>query len=95
MPNRKVHNEYAKKIMGNRLSIEEIDDVNRIMDAPSQKYGSQHRKYYGHSHNPVARDSLEINKGSASREVARRIHLMLDENKALQKFIKLKELMKK
>ena len=41
MPNRKVHNEYAKKIMGNRLSMEDIDDVNRIMDAPSQKYGER------------------------------------------------------
>lgn len=32
---------------------------------------------------------------SANREIARRIHLMLDENKELQKLIKLKELLKK
>lgn len=93
MPNRKVHNEYAHKIM-KKMRLEDIDEVNMIMDAPSQRYGSQHRKYYGHNKNPTAKDSLEINRGSASREMARRIHLILDEDKELQKIIKLRRINK-
>lgn len=94
MPNRNVHNRYAKMLLKD-MSLEEIDDVNRIMDAPSRIYGSHHRKYYGHSHNPLAKDSLEINKGKINREVARQIHLILDEDKELQRLIKLKELMRR
>lgn len=91
MPNRDIHNKYAKKVLP-RMSLEEIDDVNRIMDAPSQKYGSQHRKYYGHNPDPLAKDSLEINRYSIEREAARRVHLILDRNKNLQKIIKLLEM---
>jgi hypothetical protein len=94
MPNRDVHNKYAKKVLP-RMRLEDIDDVNRIMDAPSQRYGSQHRKYYGHNPDPLAKDSLEINKGSIAREAARRVHLLLDNNKNLQKVIKLLEMDKK
>ena len=95
MPDRKTHNKYAYGLMKKMLSMEEIDDVNRIMDAPSQIYGSQHRKYYGHNRDPTAKDSLEINRGSAKREMARQVHLILDTDRELQKIIKLKELDRK
>lgn len=94
MPNRDVHNKYAKKVLKN-MDIKEIDDVNKIMDAPSKVYGPHHRKYYGHNKNPNAPDSLEINKGSIDREAARQVHIFLDEDKTLQKIIKLLELDKK
>lgn len=94
MPNRDIHNKYAKKILPG-MDMKEIDDVNKTMDAPSQRYGSQHRKYYGHNKSPTAKDSLEINKGNVDREAARQIHLILDEDKTLQKVIKLMEQDKK
>ena len=89
---RRVHNKIAAKFVN--LSMKEIDEVNRMVDDPRmlKKYGKAHRKYWGHNPNPVAKDSLIINKGNAQREKARRIHIIVDTNPKVKRLIKESEI---
>ena len=96
MPNRDVHNKIAYDLMKKHSSkklYDLINDVNKEMDAPSQWLGGSHRVLY-HSKNATRLDSLIINKGNVNREIARRIHLILDYDKDLQKLIKIQEALK-
>ena len=89
---RRVHNKIAAKFVN--LPMKEIDEVNRMVDDPAmlKKYGKAHRKYWGHNPNPVAKDSLIINKGNAQREKARRIHIIVDTNPEVKRLIRKMEI---
>ncbi len=95
MPNRPVHNKIAYELMKGNRKIGKaklwalIDDTNKTMDAPSQWLGGSHRVLH-HSTNPTRRDSLMINKGDINREVARRIHIILDTDKELNALLKMR-----
>ena len=89
---RRVHNKIAAKFVN--LPLNEIDEVNRMVDDPRmlKKYGKDHRKHWGHNPNPLAKDSLTINRGNAQREKARRIHIIVDTNPKVKKLIKRMEI---
>ena len=92
MATRKVHNRIAAKFVN--LPMREIDEINRMVDDPAmlKKYGKNHRKYWGHDWNPVARDSLAISRGDPKREIARRIHIIVDTDPKIKQILKKQEI---
>lgn len=90
---RKIHNKIAKILVPD-MSMKEIDEINRMVDDPKmlKKYGKYHRKYWGHDWNPLAYDSLRINKGNAKREEVRRIHILVDTNPKIKRIAKKMEI---
>ena len=95
MPQRKDHNYLAKLILGNSLSDEEIDQINKVVDAPSQWMSpNEHRQLY-HDVNPLRADSIEVNKGNIDREIARLVHIVADEDPAIQMLLDLQKMRRK
>ena len=91
MPNRDAHNKIAKLIFPN-IDMAIIDEVNRKMDEPSQWMGSHHRVLH-HSTDPAALDSLLITNGDTDRELVRQLHILLDYDKNLRRYLKIMGIM--
>lgn len=77
MANRKVHNMIAKILLP-YVSMQKINDTNRLIDEPVKWLGPRHR-VTRHSRNPVRFDSLLVTGGDWQRELARQVHIMVDE----------------
>ena len=92
MATRKVHNKIAAKFVN--LPMSEIDEVNRMVDDPRMlaKYGKNHRKYWGQDWNPVAKDSMAISRGDPKREMARRVHIIVDTDPKIKQILKRQEI---
>ena len=87
MPNRDVHNKIAKFLFPH-ISMHIIDEVNMLMDEPSQWMGSHHRSVF-HSTNPARKDSLQITHGDPDRELLRQLHILIDYDRDVQRMLKL------
>lgn len=93
MSNRPTHNRIAKKVVP-QADMKTIDAVNKDVDNVEyiRKYGKFHRKYHGHDPNPYSKDSLAVNKGSATLEKIRQTHILVDTNPKIKNEVKRMEL---
>ena len=87
MPNRDVHNKIAKFFFP-YISMKVINEVNMLMDEPSQWMGSHHRVVF-HSANPGKKDSLQITHGDPDRELVRQLHILVDYDKDVRRMLRL------
>lgn len=88
MPNRAMHNLIAYRITG--FSKKMIDQVNAKVDSTVKEKGFGHRVDF-HSMNPIRKDSIEVTGLDPKREVARRIHIIMDTTPRINRMAKLTE----
>jgi parvulin-like peptidyl-prolyl isomerase len=95
MAERKVHNKIAA--MFSNLSYKEIDEINKEIDRKDmlEKYGKNHRKYWGHDWDAGKPDSRAINRGNPEREKVRRIHILVDTDPEIKRILKRQEIREK
>ena len=90
MPSRKIHNLFAKAIFGDNM-----DDVNKFIDAPSKTLGPNHRVLF---HSPKQLMAVAMLKKDSRYITGGMLHVGLDKifskNKNTRKLAKLLEAIK-
>ena len=85
MPNRELHNLFAKMLLQG-IDEKRIDQINKLIDGPSQIYGSSHRRLFHSPHHLALLALMEEDPDVLTVGLA---HLILDNNKDIEKVIKL------
>ena len=85
MPNRELHNLFAKMLLQG-ISEKRIDQINKIIDGPSQTYGSSHRRLFHSPHHLALLALMEEDPDVLTVGLA---HIILDNNKNLERLVTL------